>query len=91
MSRRIDDPDTANSWHPRRDRIDRPETANKEQGRSIVRIDADACEDTGVCAMVCPENVLAFRQGHSHVVKPTACTECWICVENCASGAIAIG
>ena len=91
MSRRIDHPDTANAWPSRKDRIDRPETADKDKGRAIVRIDADACEDTGVCAMVCPEGVFVLRQGHAHVVKPTACTECWICVENCVSGAIAIG
>jgi MinD superfamily P-loop ATPase len=91
VSRKIDHPDHANTWQPRKDRIDRPETADKDRGRAIVRIDADLCEDTGVCAMVCPEDVLMFRQGHPLVVKPTACTECWICVENCVSGAIAIG
>jgi NAD-dependent dihydropyrimidine dehydrogenase PreA subunit len=77
---------------PQFDKIDRQENA-KDRGerRPLVRIDYDICEDTGVCAQVCPEDVLEFADGHSHVVKPEACTECWICVENCISGAIEIG
>jgi len=51
----------------------------------------DFCEATGVCAEVCPEDVLEAVGGSPRVVKAEACTECWICVENCVSGAIEIG
>ena len=55
-----------------------------------VTIDTDLCESTGCCEMVCPENV--FEKSHSRVVvvNAPACTNCWICVDHCVSGAIAI-
>lgn len=59
--------------------------------RLTVKIDHDICEDSGVCAAVCPEDVFEYKNGHSQVVNAPACTECWICVENCVSGAIEIG
>lgn len=55
-----------------------------------ITIDRDSCEATGVCAMVCPEDVIEFRESKPLVVKPMACTHCWICVESCVSGAIDI-
>jgi len=77
---------------PELDKIDRQETPGerrKEQGGPI-KIDLDLCEATGVCAAVCPEDVLEHSNGVTRVVKPDACTECWICVENCISSAIEI-
>ena len=53
-----------------------------------VSIDYDACEGSGVCATVCPEDVFEHLNGRTSVVKPQACTNCWICVEHCAAGAI---
>lgn len=55
-----------------------------------VTIDGETCEGTGVCAIVCPEDVLEFEDGRPKIVKNAACTNCWICVENCVSGAIEI-
>jgi Fe-S-cluster-containing hydrogenase component 2 len=43
-----------------------------------------------VCAQVCPEDVFEHEDGVTRVVQAQACTECWTCVENCASGAIEI-
>ncbi len=73
------------------DKFDRQDSAHNETQKAIIKIDYDLCEDTGVCAQVCPEQVIEFKNGHSHVVKPESCTECWICVENCATGAVEIG
>lgn len=78
-------------WAPVKDKIDRSDTPADKANRAVVRIDYDTCEETGVCAMVCPEDVLSFTNGHTLITKPQACTECWICVENCVSGAIEIG
>jgi NAD-dependent dihydropyrimidine dehydrogenase PreA subunit len=72
------------------DKIDRTEKAAEKVRTVVVRIDYDLCENTGVCVDVCPEDVFEAGTAHSVVSKPEACTECWICVENCASGAIEI-
>ncbi len=56
----------------------------------ILTIDLDTCESTGACAMVCPEDVLEFRDGKPVIVALHQCTFCWICVNNCPSGAIDI-
>jgi len=76
---------------PAADRIDRQDTATDLARRPVVRVDANICEQTGVCAQVCPEDVFEDNDGHIYVVRPENCTECWVCVENCVSGAIEIG
>ena len=55
-----------------------------------VTIDLDLCESSGVCALVCPEDVFEHENGSTSVVNPAACVRCWTCVENCVSGAIEI-
>jgi NAD-dependent dihydropyrimidine dehydrogenase PreA subunit len=87
---RISRPEQANNYQ-QQDRIDRPERDSSARHPVPVRIDYDLCDSTGVCAMVCPEDVLEFKKEHPQVVRPSSCTECWICVENCVSGAIEIG
>ena len=86
------DPSATLEGPPQRlDKIDRQDSAkDRGEGRSVIRIDYDLCDDTGACASVCPEDVIEYHNGHAHVVKGHACTECWICVENCPSGAIDI-
>lgn len=53
-------------------------------------IDYDLCENSGACVLVCPEEVLEQENGHTTIVDSQACTSCWICVDNCVSGAIEI-
>jgi NAD-dependent dihydropyrimidine dehydrogenase PreA subunit len=55
-----------------------------------ISIDYDLCESSGVCAMICPEDVFEHRDGHTAVLDAAACTSCWLCVEQCVSGAIAL-
>ena len=77
---------------PEIDKIDDDSGPGKDgKGGTVLRIDLDLCDATGVCTQVCPEDVLVFRNGQPAVIQPDKCTECWICVENCTSGSIDIG
>lgn len=74
------------------DRIDSSESASERNLKLVsIKIDYDLCDDTEACVLVCPEEVIERVGGHSSVVNPEACTECWLCIESCASGAIEIG
>ena len=53
-----------------------------------VTIDMDVCESTGVCAMVCPEDIIEIRNSRPVVTNAIACTSCFKCAESCISGAI---
>ena len=55
-----------------------------------ISIDYELCEGSGVCEQVCPEDVFEHEDGKTTLVQPNRCTECWICVEQCVSGALAI-
>ena len=53
-----------------------------------ISIDTDTCESTGVCAMVCPEDIIEIRESRPVILNNLACTSCWKCAESCISGAI---
>jgi len=53
-----------------------------------ITIDSDACESTGVCALVCPEEIIEIVNSRPVVVNNMACTSCWKCAESCISSAI---
>ncbi len=55
-----------------------------------IAIDADRCESTGVCVMVCPEEVIDFTSSRPVIINNMACTSCWKCAENCISAAITV-
>ena len=46
--------------------------------------------DSLSCVAVCPEDVLEQENGHTTIVDAQACISCWICVDNCVSGAIEV-
>ncbi len=86
------DPQDIGSGPMEIDNIDRQDDAAQKLNQgAVVKIDYDLCDESGVCSEVCPESVIEFKSGHPAVTKPEGCTECWICVENCVSGAIDIG
>jgi len=53
-----------------------------------ITIDPNLCEETGSCAMVCPENVIEIQDNKPVILNNPACTSCWKCAESCPSGAI---
>ena len=55
-----------------------------------VKIDTDVCESTGVCAMICPEDIIEMRNSRPVVINATACTSCFKCAESCISSAIEV-
>ncbi len=55
---------------------------------ATVEIDRDVCENSQNCEAICPADVFEIRNGIVEVVRPTECTACFLCVENCPSGAI---
>lgn len=55
-----------------------------------VTIDTDLCESTGVCALVCPEDIIEIRNSRPVVINAAGCTSCWKCAESCISSAIDI-
>ena len=56
----------------------------------MIRIDPDLCDATAACMAVCPEDVFEESQSRIRVSNGFACTECWICVDNCPSGAVSL-
>ena len=55
-----------------------------------ISIDYELCEGSAVCEKVCPEDVFEHEGGKTRLAKPNQCNECWLCVEQCVAGAIAI-
>lgn len=55
-----------------------------------IRIDKDLCENSGTCFAVCPEDVFEEKPSGIEVLNAGACTDCWICVDNCAASAVTL-
>ena len=53
-----------------------------------IKIDYDLCDSSGTCEMVCPEDVFQQDSKKMTIINPQNCTDCWICVDNCSSGAL---
>ncbi len=90
MSNEFDPPDTIDLTSPGLNRIDSTDDArDRGNGKACpIRIDYDICDDTGACVLICPEDVIERVNNLSTIVRGEACTECWLCVENCSSAAV---
>jgi NAD-dependent dihydropyrimidine dehydrogenase PreA subunit len=55
-----------------------------------VKIDYETCENSEFCFEVCPEDVFEIKSQQVVVVRPESCTSCWLCVQNCPTGAVTI-
>ncbi len=55
-----------------------------------VKIDYTVCENHQICREVCPDDVFELRTGKIVVMRQENCSECWLCVQNCPTGAVTI-
>ncbi len=55
------------------------------------RIDPETCTGCGLCAKVCPENVIKGEKRKPHQIDSEACKKCGLCYEKCPVGAITRG
>ncbi len=90
MSFEFDSPDNIDLTSPGLKKIDIQEDGRDRDAERAppIRIDYDVCDDTGACILVCPEDVIERVNSISKIVRGEACTECWLCVENCPSSAV---
>jgi len=50
----------------------------------------EKCTGCGICVEVCPQGVLARKNGKIMVTNRDACMECGACRKNCIYGAISV-
>ena len=74
---------------PEFDNIDRQDPG-EVAGRAKIRLDYDLCEDTGVCAQVCPVDSIEYRPHERHAIDVETCTRCNMCFEVCQDRAVEI-
>ncbi len=57
---------------------------------TTLSLEPSKCVGCGLCLMVCPQAVLAMRDGKAAIADRDACMECGACANNCPSGAITV-
>ena len=51
---------------------------------------ADACNGCTACASYCPVNAISGEKKGVHVIDPTVCTQCGMCLQVCTSDAVIV-
>ena len=69
------------------DRNHQTATGNEKSLQSIAVIDEELCVSCGICAEICPENAVFFKNTNPRI-NPDKCTGCGTCVDQCPNGAI---
>lgn len=57
---------------------------------STLRLNSEKCIGCGMCANVCPHNVLFIEDKKSHIKDKDKCMECGACARNCPFSAITV-
>lgn len=56
----------------------------------VIRVRKDWCKACGICAELCPRNVLVMEHGLPIAVRLEACTACGLCEVRCPDFAITV-
>ena len=59
-------------------------------GVTTLSLDINACVGCGICAQVCPHQVLEIVEKKAGIVDMDACMECGSCANNCPVEAITV-
>ncbi|NIQ40234.1 MAG: 4Fe-4S dicluster domain-containing protein [Proteobacteria bacterium] len=54
------------------------------------KIQADICDNCGICAEICPSEVYHIGKEIAEIVFPEECIECGACVKQCPAECLAL-
>ena len=57
---------------------------------STLKLDSEKCIGCGICADVCPHQILVMNNGKAAITDKDICMECGACGSNCPTSAISV-